>query len=111
VNNSTASGSVKTNGGLKFKDSNGRSVTLSDFSINTKTGLVSAKANGNSVGFLHVSLSSASTSSSANQVNVSGLVSTLAKAGAAVLDRDLAITTFTPSYQLGTFTGGIKYSC
>lgn len=111
VNNSSASGSINTNGGLKFTDTDGRSVSLTNFSVNTRNGLVTASANGTSVQLLKVNLSTASTSSSKNQVNVSGLVSTLASAGAVALNHDLAITKFTPSYRLGTFTGGIKYSC
>jgi hypothetical protein len=111
VNNSSLSGTIKTNGGIKFSGPGGRSVSLTDFSINTQSGLVSANANGQAVQFLQVRLSTASKSTSSNQANLSGVTSTLASTGAVVLNRDLAITTFTPGYQLGTFTAGVTYSC
>ena len=111
VNNSSLIGTINTNGGIKYAGPGGRSISFTNFSINTQNGLVSASANGQSVQFLQVMLSTASKSTSSNQVNVSGLASTLASAGALILNRDLAVTTFNPGVQFGTFTGGIKYSC
>jgi len=111
VNNSSLIGTINTNGGIKYAGPGGRSLTLTNWSINTQNGFVSALANGQSVQILQVAVSTASKSTSSNQVNVSGLASTLASSGALILNRDLAITTYTPGTPFGTFTGGIKYSC
>ncbi len=111
VNNASLAGTINTNGGIKFSGPAGRSVSLTHFAINTQNGVVTTQVNGHSVQLLQVTLSTASKSTSSNQANVSGLASTLARAGAVALNQDLAIAAFTPGVQLGTFTGGITYSC
>lgn len=111
VNNSSVAGTINTKGGIKFTGPTGHSLSLTNFSVNTKTGQVTAQANGTTTHFLQLHLSTATKSSSSSQINLSGVTTTLSSAGAVVFDRGLAITTFTPAVQLGTFTAGVTYSC
>jgi hypothetical protein len=121
-NNSSFAGSINTNGGVTFSGPGGKSVSVTNLSVNTQNGVISGQINGQSVQLFQLGGSSttytgairgtlSTISNSSNRINNPPLPSTLAATGGVALNQGLAVGTFTPGAPVGNFASTITYSC
>jgi hypothetical protein len=120
-NNGSFAGTINSKGGVRFSGPGGRSVSLTNLSLNTQTGVMSAQVNRQPVqllqiagsptaysGFVRGTLSTISNSS--DRINYAPLPATVI-AGAVALNQGLAVGVFSPGAQLGTISATVTYSC
>ena len=93
-------GTISHKGGLTFTHS-GKTVSATDFVLNTKDSLLTALIGGQRVPLLHLTLTQPSTSSN-GEFFLNGVVAKLTQTTALLLDRELIVHTFTAGQQLGT---------
>jgi hypothetical protein len=120
-NNSSFTGSINTKGGVAFSGPGGRSVSVTNLSVNTQNGVISGQVNGQQVQLVQLGgnptvytglvRGTLSTIKSSNRINNPPLPSTVVAAGGSALNQALAVGTFAPDAQIGTFSSTITYSC
>jgi len=93
-------GTISHHGGISFTHS-GKTVSATDFVINTDTSLLTALVGGHRVPLLHLTLTQPSTSHN-GEFFLNGIVAKLTQATALLLDQQLVVHTFTAGQQLGT---------
>ena len=93
-------GTISHHGGISFTHS-GKTVSATDFVINTDTSLLTAIVGGQRVPLLHLTLTQPSTSHN-GEFFLNGIVAKLTQSTALRLDDKLVVHTFTAGQQLGT---------
>ena len=96
-------GQITHSGGLKFTHS-GKTVTATDFVLNTTQGTLSATVNGKHVPLLAVSLAAMARTTSGSEIVASGITSTITTSAAVLLDARLVVKVFTKGLPVGTLT-------
>lgn len=96
-------GTVNHSGGLRFTHA-GKTVTASNFVLNTGQGVLSATVQGKQVPLLAVNLTHLVRTTSGSQITASGITSTLIPSAAVLLNGQLATTVFTQGLPIGTLT-------
>ena len=99
-------GQITHSGGLKFTHS-GKTVTATDFVLNTTQGTLSATVNGKHVTLLAVSLTAMARTTSGSEIVASGITSTITTSAAVLLDARLVVKVFTKGLPIGTLTAYI----
>lgn len=96
-------GTVNHSGGLTFSHA-GKTVTASNFVLNTGQGVLLATVQGKQVQLLAVNLTHLVRTTGSNQIIASGITSTLVPSAAVLLNGQLDTTVFTPGLPIGTLT-------
>ena len=96
-------GTINHSGGLTFTHS-GKTVTATDFVLNTTTGVLSATVHGKKVSLLAVSLSTMARTTSGSEIVASGITSTIETSAAVLLDAGLVVKVFTKGLPIGALT-------
>jgi len=96
-------GTITHSGGLKFTHS-GKTVTATNFVLNTTQGILSATVNGKHVPLLAVNLSKMIRTTSGSEIIASGISSTIATSAAVLLDAKLVVKVFTKGLPIGALT-------
>ena len=96
-------GTITHSGGLTFTHS-GKTVTATDFVLNTTTGVLSATVHGKQVPLLAVSLSTMARTTSGSEIVASGITSTIETSAAVLLDAGLVVKVFTKGLPIGALT-------
>src|SRR3954447_15457447 len=93
-------GTISHKGGLSFTHA-GKTVSATDFVLNTAESVLTAMIDGQRVPLLHLTLTQPSTSSN-GEFFLNGIVAKLTQTTALLLDRLLVVHMFTAGQQLGT---------
>lgn len=93
-------GTISHKGGLSFTHA-GKTVSATDFVLNTAESVLTAMIDGKRVPLLHLTLTQPSTSSN-GEFFLNGIVAKLTQTTALLLDRLLVVHMFTAGQQLGT---------
>jgi len=93
-------GTISHQGGLTFTHA-GKSVSATDFVLNTAESVLTAMVGGKRVPLLHLTLTEPSTSNN-GEFSLNGIVAKLTQTTALLLDQNLVVHTFTAGQQLGT---------
>ena len=96
-------GTINHSGGLKFTHA-GKTVTASNFVLNTNQGILFATVLGHQAPLLAVSLTHMVRTTSGSEIIGSGITSTLIPSAAVFLNGTLATTVFTKGLPIGTLT-------
>jgi len=96
-------GKIDHSGGLKFTHS-GKTLTATNFVLNTTVGILSATVNGKHVPLLVVNLSKMARTTSGSEIVASGITSTIATSAAVLLDAKLVVKVFTKGLPIGALT-------
>ena len=96
-------GTINHSGGLKFTRA-GKTVTASNFVLNTNQSILSATVLGHQTPLLAVNLTHLVRTTSGSEIIASGITSTLIPSAAVFLDGALATTVFTEGLPIGTLT-------
>ncbi|SRR5579875_1552784 len=104
---------VRHSGGILFlSPSTGKQILVSNFTIRTKSALLTAEVNGNPkvrVPLLRLSLAHAKIAAGRHAAMVSGIVARLTKVAANALNATFGTSLFTPGLELGTATTLLRY--
>jgi hypothetical protein len=102
----TLAGEIRHSGGIRFSNlANGKSLTVSDFTIDTVAGQLTAAVNGDPavrVPILDLDLSGADVRIKGRWVNVRGVGASLTATAAGALNASLGVTFFAEGIELGT---------
>src|SRR5512144_2278369 len=96
-------GSINHSGGLTFTHA-GKTVTATNFVLNTTQRTLSATVNGKQVPLLVVDLSKMVRTTRGRLIVASGITSTLTRSAVVLLDARLRVTVFTRTLPIGTLT-------
>ena len=96
-------GTITHSGGLKFTHS-GKTVTATNFVLNTTQGTLSATVSGKQIPLLAVSLSKMARTTSGSEIVATGITSTINTATAVLLDAKLVVKVFTPGLPIGALS-------
>ena len=96
-------GTINHSGGLKFTHA-GKTVTASNFVLNTNQGILFATVLSHQAPLLAVNLTHLVRTTSGSEIIASGITSTLIPSAAVFLNGTLATTVFTKGLPIGTLT-------
>ena len=96
-------GTITHSGGLTFTHS-GKTVTATNFVLNTTKGVLSATVSGKQIPLLAVNLSKMARTTSGSEIVATGITSTINTATAVLLDAKLVVKVFTPGLPIGALT-------
>ena len=96
-------GTINHSGGLTFTHS-GKTVTATNFVLNTTQGILSATVSGKQVPLLAVNLSKMARTTSGSEIVATGITSTINTAAAVLLDAKLVVKVFTKGLPIGALT-------
>jgi hypothetical protein len=96
-------GKIDHSGGLKFTHS-GKTLTATNFVLNTTLGILTATVDGKHVPLLVVNLSKMARTTSGSEIVASGITSTIATSAAVLLDAKLVVKVFTKGLPIGALT-------
>ena len=96
-------GSINHSGGLTFTHA-GKTVTATNFVLNTTQRTLSATVDGKQVPLLAVDLSKMVRTTRGRLIVASGITSTLTRSAVVLLDARLRVTVFTTTLPIGTLT-------
>ena len=96
-------GTIDHSGGLTFTHS-GKTVTATNFVLNTTQGILSATVSGKQVPLLAVNLSKMARTTSGSEIVATGITSTINTAAAVLLDAKLVVKVFTKGLPIGALS-------
>ena len=96
-------GTITHSGGLTFTHS-GKTVTATNFVLNTTQGILSATVSGKQIPLLAVNLSKMARTTSGSEIAATGITSTINTATAVLLDAKLVVKVFTKGLPIGALS-------
>lgn len=97
-------GTIVHRGGITFSAANGKSLTVTDFVIDTRRGVLTAAAGGARVDLLKLDLSAPAVSATDDEIVIGNVPASLTATAAQALNATFGVTAFTEGLRIGVAT-------